>query len=61
MLVRHIEWTCHCCGHHVSAMTEAGLKDAMDAHSNYVNDTADRRTDPHFLEIRMDALITDGR
>lgn len=57
MLVRFIEWTCHCCNHHVSAVSERGLKDAMDAHSEYVNATKDRATDAHFDEVRLNALL----
>lgn len=52
-----IAWSCHCCPHPVSAVSDDALKAAMDDHARYVNATVDRTTDPHFAEHRLDALI----
>lgn len=49
--------TCTCCEHPVSATTPAHLQAAMEAHVAYVNATADRATDPHFEDARLDALL----
>lgn len=52
-----IEWGCLCCPFRASAVSEHALVDALDAHTAYVNTHADRATDPHFAEVRMEALI----
>lgn len=52
---------CTCCEHPVVALTSEALHLGMRDHAEYVNATADRLTDPHFEDARMDALITDAR
>jgi hypothetical protein len=54
---RRLVWSCHCCDYHVSAMSEAGVLAAMDEHARFVNTTVDRRVDPHFDELRLEALL----
>jgi hypothetical protein len=38
-------------------MSIEAVKSAMDEHTLYVNRCADRSTDPHFADIRLDELI----
>ncbi len=54
---RRFFWSCHCCDFPVSAMSELAINTAMDEHAAFVNITKDRREDPHFHEVRMDALL----
>jgi hypothetical protein len=56
-LARLIVWRCHSCEMPFAAESEAGLLAALDAHARYVNTTADRATDPHFFDVRADALL----
>jgi hypothetical protein len=56
-LVRCLAWRCHVCEMPLSAVTEAGLLAAMDDHAAYLNATADRTVDPHFAEVRVNALL----
>lgn len=53
-----VEWSCHCCDFRLRAMSEGALEAALDAHAAYVNATKDPATDPHFAEIRLNALLT---
>lgn len=48
---------CLDCGLIVSAASERGLMDAMQAHADHVNDHADHDTDPHFEDARLDDLM----
>lgn len=52
---------CLVCGHPLVAETPDALTAAGQDHADYVNASADRATDPHFEDIRREALITDGR
>lgn len=52
---------CTSCEHAISATTPEALHLAMRDHAEYINLTADRLTDPHFEDARMNALITDAR
>lgn len=45
------------CGHPIVAVSAAGLMGAMEAHRDYINDTADRATDPHFEALRLTELL----
>lgn len=50
-------WPCYGCERVFAAASEEALKHALDAHSRYINAHADRATDPHFDEMRLDALL----
>lgn len=52
-----LTWRCHICDHPVAGMGERAVLEAMDAHTAYVNATADRAVDAHFLEVRLDELL----
>jgi hypothetical protein len=58
MLGRRLFWSCHCCNHPVSAWSQEAIQAAMDDHAAYINCTADRETDPHFDEVRIDRALT---
>lgn len=52
------DWFCHHCGFVPSGATEDAVRAAIDAHWRYVG-TLNTRTDPHFEDARMEALLTD--
>ena len=54
---RRLFWSCHCCDYPVTAMSDAAVWAAMDEHATFINATADRHVDPHFHELRMEALL----
>lgn len=49
---------CICCEHPVSAASLRGINEASQDHTDYVNATANRETDIHFEDARMEALIS---
>lgn len=53
----HKATSCLACDHPISGMSDAAIVAAMQAHAAYVNATADRATDVHFAEQRLDALV----
>lgn len=57
-LARPAAWACLCCSFVARGATDAGIQAAMDAHARYVNAHGDRATDPHFEDVRMDALLS---
>lgn len=57
-LARAAAWPCHYCSFVARGATDAGIQAAMDAHARYVNAHGDRATDPHFEDVRMDALLS---
>lgn len=50
-------WFCHHCDFAPSGAPEGAVLAAIDAHWRYLNAHADRATDPHFDEARLDALL----
>lgn len=56
-VVRRQSHPCLNCAFVVSAVTHRGLREAMEAHTDYVNATADRASDPHFEDLRLEALM----
>ena len=48
---------CLCCDFVANAASEAAVQHGMDAHARYLNAHADRATDPHFEEQRLNAAI----
>lgn len=54
---RRLFWGCHVCAHPVSGMSIESVQAAMDDHAERVNLTADRATDEHFAEKRLDELL----
>ena len=60
-LIKRLQHRCLVCEHPLSAMSDAAMQDAMNAHTAYVNRRdVDRQTDPHFATVRMDALLLDA-
>lgn len=53
------DWFCHHCGYTPSGVSETAVMAAIDAHWQYVGKHADRATDPHFEDARLEALLTD--
>lgn len=52
------QWPCLYCPFIARGATEVALHVAMDAHARYVNAHADRATDPHFEDVRIDGLLS---
>lgn len=52
-------WFCHHCGFVPSGASDTAVMAAIDAHWQHVAKHADRATDPHFEDARLDALLTD--
>lgn len=50
-------YPCLECAHVVIARTERAAEAAMQDHADHVNSHADKSTDPHFEDARLDALI----
>ena len=48
---------CHLCAYPAVGRSEGAVLGAMDAHARYINAHADRTSDPHFADLRLEALI----
>lgn len=54
---RLYSYACLYCDFVASAASEQAAMGAMDAHARYINAHADRETDDHFEDLRLEALI----